>query len=232
MSAASTLSTITGVGTVYPVPSVISSTDCIKISSMNGTLTSPFGRGAEIEQRWRECLDRIEIKDSEALSQLYDETVRLLNGLAMRILNDSADAEEVVLDVYQHVWNSAHSFDETRGTVWSWLVVLTRSRAIDRLRRAGARRVREIPVEHSPDRSSNCPGPETESIYGEERRIVRRALEQLSEGEREAIELAFFRGLTHVEVADALGQPLGTIKTRIRMGMRRLREALAPLASS
>jgi RNA polymerase sigma-70 factor, ECF subfamily len=199
-------------------------------SSMMGAVTPPFGRGAQPDWRWRGCLERIRMRDPEALAELYDDTSSLLYGLAMRILNDSADAEEIVLDVYQHVWKSAHTFDENRGAVWGWLAVLTRSRAIDRLRQAGARRRRELPVEHSYEKASGSPGPELESIQGEEHRIVRRALETLSSGEREAIELAYFSGLTHVEVAEALGEPLGTVKSRIRAGMRKLRDALAPVA--
>jgi RNA polymerase sigma-70 factor, ECF subfamily len=195
---------------------------------MTGASPPPFGRSAQSEWRWRACLDRIRAKDSQALAELYDDTSSLLYGLAMRILSDPADAEEVVLDVYQHVWKAADTFDEKRGAVWGWLAVLTRSRAIDRLRQSGARRRRELPVEYSYEQASGKPGPELESIHGEERRIVRRALESLSSGEREAIELAYFKGLTHVEVAEALGEPLGTIKTRIRVGMRKLREAISP----
>jgi RNA polymerase sigma-70 factor (ECF subfamily) len=200
------------------------------VSSMTGAITPPLGRGAQSDWRWRGCLERIRTKDAQALAEFYDETSSLLYGLAMRILNDPADAEEVVLDVYQHVWKSAHAFDENRGSVWGWLAVLTRSRAIDRLRQAGVRRRRELPVEHGQDKASGSPGPELQSLHGEERRMVRRALETLSSGEREAIELAYFSGLTHVEVAEALGEPLGTVKTRIRAGLRKLRDALAPVA--
>jgi RNA polymerase sigma-70 factor (ECF subfamily) len=187
-------------------------------------------QSAQTERRCRERLDRIRSQDSDALAQLYDETASLLYGLSLRILNDTADAEEVVLDVYQHVWKSAHTFDETRGTVWGWLVMQTRSRAIDRLRQLGTRRTREVPVAEGFESRSRLPDPEVETMFQEERTIVRRALQTLSSDEREAIELAFFRGLTHVEVAEALSEPLGTIKTRIRVGMRKLRDALAPVA--
>jgi RNA polymerase sigma-70 factor (ECF subfamily) len=190
---------------------------------------SPFSKSAQNEQRCRESLDRILLKDSEALAQLYDDTSGMLYGLALRIVNDSTDAEEVVLDVYQHIWKSAHTFDESRGSVWSWLVLLTRSRSIDRLRKAGTRRTREVAGIH-PETPGSDNNPEIETIFQEERGIVRHALETLSSSEREAIELAFFKGLTHVEVAEALAEPLGTIKTRIRSGLRKLRDALAPVA--
>jgi RNA polymerase sigma-70 factor, ECF subfamily len=108
--------------------------------------------------------------------------------------------------------------------------MMTRSGAIDRLRRGGVRRMRELPLESGWEAPSGSPLPESESIFAQERKLVRQALGMLAAEQREAIEMAFFRGLTHVEVADALGTPLGTIKTRIRIGMRKLREALAPLA--
>src|ERR1051326_1848322 len=196
--------------------------------NMADTVSSPFGKVAEKEERWRGYLDRIRAGNSEALAQLYDETSILLYGLALRVLNDPSDAEEVVLDVYQQVWRSTHTFDPKRGTVWGWLTVLTRSRSIDRLRSMGSRRARELPIEEGFETRSTTPLPEVESIFAEERKLVRVALGTLAPEQREAIELAFFRGLTHVEVAEAMGAPLGTIKTRIRIGMRKMRDVLAP----
>jgi len=163
-------------------------------------------------------------QNPEALAALYDDTSRFLYGLALQILRDRADAEEVILDVYQHVWNHSRLYDETRGSVWNWLAVVTRNRAIDRLRQSNNRRAREAPMECGPERGV---APE-DLILQEERQLVRRAMDTLRPDQREAIELAFFGGLTHVEVAERLGAPLGTIKTRIRAGLRRLREALEP----
>jgi len=195
---------------------------------MRDPVASPFSKVAEKEERWRGYLDGIRAGNPDSLAKLYDETSSLLYGLALRVLNDAPDAEEVVLDVYQQVWRSTHTFDPGRGTVWGWLTVLTRSRAIDRLRSMGSRRAREFPLEAGFETRSSAPAPEVESIFAEERKLVRRALGMLAPEQREAIELAFFRGLTHVEVAEAMGAPLGTIKTRIRMGMRKMREVLAP----
>ncbi len=180
------------------------------------------------EERWLAYLDRIRAGDAEGLAQLYDETSGVLYALALRVLNDTADAEEVVLDVYQQVWKSTQAFDAARGTVWGWLTILTRSRAIDRLRSMGARRAREFPIESGWETRSATPVPEAQSIFAQERKLVREALASLALEQREAIELAFFRGLTHVEVAEAMGVPLGTIKTRIRSGMRRMRDLLGP----
>jgi len=195
---------------------------------MRDPVASPFSKVAEKEERWRGYLDGIRAGNPDSLAKLYDETSSLLYGLALRVLNDAPDAEEVVLDVYQQVWRSTHTFDPGRGTVWGWLTVLTRSRAIDRLRSMGSRRAREFPLEAGFETRSSAPAPEVESIFAEERKLVRRALGMLAPEQREAIELAFFRGLTHVEVAEDMGAPLGTIKTRIRMGMRKMREVLAP----
>lgn len=168
----------------------------------------------------------VRARNPESLAALYDQTSRFLYGLALHILRDQADAEEVILDVYQHVWNHAELYDETRGNVWNWLAVVTRHRAIDRLRQANSRRAREAPMEIGHDRGASDGVPES-LILQQERQVVRRAMGALKPGERQAIELAFFAGLTHVEVAERLGAPLGTIKTRIRAGLRRLREAMA-----
>jgi len=192
---------------------------------------SPFSKLGPNEERWRLHIDGVRAGQSDALARLYDETSSLLFGLAVRILTDPADAEEIVVDVYQQVWRTAQGFDPSRGTVLGWLTMLTRSRAIDRLRSAGARRSRETPFDPTIDFPSAAPAPESQSIFAQERRLIRQAMETMPAEQREAIELAFFRGLTHVEVAEALGEPLGTIKTRIRMGMRKLREAFEPVSA-
>lgn len=197
---------------------------------MMGPAALPPSKVAQNEDRWRVHLDGIRLGNSESLARLYDETSAILYGLALRVLNDPADAEEVILDVYQQVWKSTHTFDASRGSVWGWLTVLTHSRAIDKLRRRGTRRTREVPLESGWEAPSGSPTPDSQSIFAQERGLVRQALGTLAPEQREAIELAFFRGLTHAEVADALNTPLGTIKTRIRIGMRKLREALAPMA--
>lgn len=179
-----------------------------------------------IEARLRMRVESICAKDPDALAELYDETSKRLYSLAIGILNDPADAEEVVLDVYQYVWRSAQTFDGRRGTVWSWLTILTRSRAIDRLR---AGRDLQVTAYGGFDIESSSPGPEAQSIGHQQREILCSALRALSTGERTAIELAYLRGLTHVEIAEQLGEPLGTIKTRIRSGMRKLRDAVEPI---
>jgi RNA polymerase sigma-70 factor (ECF subfamily) len=178
------------------------------------------------EQRWRRYLARIQDRDSAALQELYDESSRVLYGLAFRMLGDRADAEEVILDVYHQVWSSADRYDASRGSVWSWLTVMTRNRAIDRLRKSNLRRTRELPIEEPMDSATGMPESERQSMFAQEQRLVRQAMAKLGKEQRQAIELAFFSGLSHSEVAETLGAPLGTIKTRIRVGIQNLRKAL------
>jgi RNA polymerase sigma-70 factor, ECF subfamily len=170
----------------------------------------------------------IRARNPESLANLYDETSRFLYGLALHILRDAADAEEVTMDVYQYLWNHSAVYDESRGSLWSWLAVVTRNRAIDRLRQSSGRRAREVPIQLEHDPAEANAVPENLTLFQEERRLVRDAMDTLTCEQRQAIELAFFSGLTHVEVAEHLGAPLGTIKTRIRVGLQRLKQAMPP----
>src|SRR6185295_10694540 len=134
-----------------------------------------FGGGTICEQRWRSYLEGIQAHDTESLTLLYDETSRILYSLAYRVLNDPADAEEVILDVFHQVWNAGDRYDSSRGSVWGWLTVLTRNRAIDRLRKASLRRSRELQIEDRTDSASDSPAPESASIFAQERIMVRQA---------------------------------------------------------
>ena len=172
------------------------------------------------------CLHRIAAGDAGALASLYDQTRALVFGLALRVLGDPCDAEEVASDVYAHVWRNAKSFDPSRGAVSTWLLMLTRSRAIDRLRSATGRCRGEESEELLVDLPAQGPNPEQVSVLKEKGQRVRAAMEHLNAAQREALELAFFEGLTHSELAERLRQPLGTIKTRIRLAMMKLRGEL------
>ena len=174
------------------------------------------------ESAWLEYLRRITLGEHAALGSLYDDTNRLVYGSAMRILRDQADAEEVTLDVYMQIWRNASSFDRQRGSVIAWLMTLTRSRAIDRLRSGNVRSRYEQPVEGVDQIASAAPQP----VFGLER-AVQIALNSLAPEQREAIQLAYYSGYSHSELAERLGEPLGTVKTRIRLGMMKLRSLLA-----
>jgi RNA polymerase sigma-70 factor, ECF subfamily len=175
---------------------------------------------------WAWCVERAADGDPDALARLYDGTVALVYGLALRILRDTGGAEEITEDVYMQVWRHAARYDATRGSVTRWLLTLTRSRAIDRVRAGASQRERHTPLDEAAEVHDTAPGPEHAATERERRSLVRAALARLSAEQREAIELAYFRGMSHSEIATCLGAPLGTVKTRIRLGMDRLRASL------
>lgn len=163
---------------------------------------------------------------AEALGHLYRETVPILNGMAMRMLANPADAEEVVLEVYEQVWRSAATYDASRSRVLWWLSMLTRSRALDRLRAVKRRSAVEEPATEVLSFHASGDLPEHAALDSERNNLVRAALADLTPDQRQAVELAFFSELSHSEIAAKLDIPLGTIKTRIRTALRRLRDEL------
>ncbi len=166
--------------------------------------------------------------DEEALGALYDYTSPQLYGLALRVLDDPAAAEEVVLDVYMQVWKQASKFDSSRGKAIVWLAVLTRSRAIDRLRSGQTERSRRESLDIVKEERDPSADPEVSVARKEQRDFVQRALASLAPEQREVIELAYYGGLSHSEIASKIGEPLGTVKTRVRLGMMKLRNFLGP----
>ncbi len=165
----------------------------------------------------------------QALGLLYEQTSSQIYGLAYRILNDATIAEEVTLDVYMQVWRQAKQFDQTRGKPIVWLTVLTRSRAIDRLRSGQKERESQQSLETISEQEDMKESPEEASAFNQQCRIVQQALALLSVEQRTVIEMAYFSGLTQSEIAARIGEPLGTVKTRIRLGMIKLRNILSPL---
>jgi RNA polymerase sigma-70 factor, ECF subfamily len=172
---------------------------------------------------------RVAAGEHQALAELYDATSKVVFSLALRIVHEREIAEDVVIEVYTQVWGHAATYDSQRGTPLAWLLTLTRSRAIDILR-SRQRTQKEEPLEHAQHVSADLPSPEDHSEAAERQRVVRRALASLNEEQRQLIELAYFSDLSHSEIAARVGQPLGTVKTRIRLGMLRLREQLVPFA--
>jgi RNA polymerase sigma-70 factor (ECF subfamily) len=184
------------------------------------------------ESRWRSYLERVCARDASAFARLYDESSPALYGLALRILRNKADAEEILIDVFEQVWRTAGSFDSARGSVFGWLALLTRSRALDRLRIMDHKRaVQQQSLTAIFEVSSPDPLPDQRTASAERQQLIREALSGLPDEQRRAVELAFFSGLTHSEISTALGAPLGTIKTRIRAAMDKLRLALLPLST-
>lgn len=160
----------------------------------------------------------------DALARLYDETSSMLNGLLLRILERPEDAEEVLLDVYMKAWKYAGRYSDKRGSVAAWLMIMARNAAIDRIRQKRAQpKTLAFELESTPEPESAEASPEEQSVERERRRRVQMVLRELPPEQREVVELAFFGGLTHAELAERLREPLGTIKSRIRMGLLRLR---------
>jgi len=187
------------------------------------------GRSAESQAEDQRALRRVVDRDSGGLGTLYDRHGRAVFSLALRILGDESDAEEVTQDVFAQAWGRAGQYDESRGTVAAWLLVIARTRAIDRFR---ARRVRPegrvqddggLTLQQLP---ATDPDVASEMMAAERGQRVRRALEALPFLQRVAIELAYFEGLSQREIAERLEQPLGTVKTRMRLGLLKLRDAL------
>jgi len=182
----------------------------------------------EREPRWRGYLQNIRQGDEQSLTRLYNELSPTLYGLALRIVRNPADAEEVLLEVFEQVWRKASTFDPARGTVWGWLILLTRSRSADRLRHDnGRRRHEQATAQQEGDVTSLEPLPDDACICRQQQATIREAMSRLPGDQRMAMELACFSELTHVEIAAALAVPLGTVKTRIRTGMEKLRADLA-----
>ena len=173
----------------------------------------------------RRMLERMAAGDGDALRELYDIHARAVYSLAVRILRSQSDAEDIVQEVFVQAWRQATRYDASRGTVAGWLLMQAKSRSIDRLRarRARPEQSEEARVSEPVDASDAA---DIQIVRGEQAARVRQALEELPALQKTALELAYYEGLTHVEIAEQLEQPLGTVKTRIRQGLLKLRQAL------
>jgi RNA polymerase sigma-70 factor (ECF subfamily) len=171
-----------------------------------------------------ELLHAVARGDEAALARLYDAYRVILFGLLVRILNSREEAEDVLQDVFIQVWRRAKDFDENRGRPFTWLVTLARSRAIDRLRQFGARQ--RLATGAAQEQTEVVSDALSDTIKVAQRDTVRQALAELPEEQRNTLVLAYFDGLTQSEIAAKLNAPLGTIKTRMRSGIIKLRALL------
>jgi RNA polymerase sigma-70 factor, ECF subfamily len=170
-------------------------------------------------------MERIARRDEEALGELFDRYSGSIVALGARILRDAAEAEEVAQEIFLAVWRNPRAYEAPRGEVKTWLLLMARSRALDRLRALKRRgRDRSIPVDDVELVSSGNPG--TDAVEGERRAFVARALAELPREQREALELAYFEGYTQSEIAERTATPLGTVKTRLRLAMMKLRQRM------
>ncbi len=170
---------------------------------------------------------RIAARDQPALGELYDRFSSLLLALVRRILSNEAEAEEILQEVFLQVWNQAQRYDPRRSSVSTWLVLIARSRAIDRLR---SRQVKDRTLSHlQQEKRHQHTSPEGPGsvLMRQRRQRLRCEMQELPDEQRQVLELAFFRGMTQSEIAASTGIPLGTVKTRTLLAMKKLRNALS-----
>jgi RNA polymerase sigma-70 factor, ECF subfamily len=181
---------------------------------------SAESNAAAVATDWS-LLERVVRKDETALSELYDRYSGLVYSEACRILRDEGAAEEILQDLFYQVWQTASRFDPQRGSLAGWLLVVARNRAISRLRRKSGKG-EELP-ENAVDLRVDLESSSSRNLLVEK---VRRVLSGMPEGQRAAVEYAYFEGMSHSEIAQKTGEPLGTIKTRIRSAMETLKKVL------
>ena len=172
-------------------------------------------------------MEGIARRDTSCLSRLYDRHNRVVYTLCLRILRDPGMAEDAMIDVFQEIWQRADRYNAARGSPVSYMLTLTRSRALDRARMKGARP--STPLHDNADAQSaaaDVPDPLQAAIDDERRSLVKRALGELEPKYREVMECSFFEGLSHTEIALKLQKPVGTVKTFLRRGLIQLRELL------
>jgi RNA polymerase sigma-70 factor (ECF subfamily) len=180
---------------------------------------------------------RMQSGDEGALKEFYDRWLPIVNALVSRMLGNSDDVEDVVEETFWQVWRQSGRFAESRGSVQTWLLTIARSRSLDRLR--AAKRLREDSIDVRPEHGrvagqdspfiSPADDPSLAAEHAERRKLVIAALTELPAEQREALELGYFGGLSQSEIAERTGQPLGTIKTRMRLAMLKLRDRLSSL---
>lgn len=174
------------------------------------------------EDRLSRLIKRVSLADRAAFSELYDATSAKLFAVVVRIVRDSEEAQDALQDCYANLWRRAKSYDETRARAMGWLVMIARNAAIDRLRRR--RPAQQLAPVHEP--VDDSPSPEALAASGEDARRLGACLSELTEAESSLIQRAFYGGDSYSEVAEAMGRPLGTVKSVIRRALMKLRRCL------
>jgi RNA polymerase sigma-70 factor, ECF subfamily len=211
---------------VQPTQGETTSSDELRAVTLGDVLYADPTRASPAEGEWCALVRAVAGGDQSALRSLYDRVHRIVFTLSLRITRDREAAEEVSLDVFHDVWRRAAAYDPANGTVVGWIMNLTRSRAIDR--RRFEQREKRVPGGKLAPPSRESEREPFEQLQGlDQGRVLREALTQLTAEERQAIEIAFFSELSYAETAARLGEPLGTVKSRIRSGLEKLRQSLA-----
>jgi len=174
---------------------------------------------------------RLQRRDPRALAELYDRYGRLAYALILRVVRDVGAAEDLVQETFLRVWTRAQAFDAQKGSIGPWLLAVARNRAIDYLRSAGGRERNSVEFEES-EHPSLFIDMEQGILASDRARRVKAAVEKLSASQRQVIELAYFEGLTQTEMAERMGQPLGTVKTWVRSALKNLRDQISTAEAS
>ena len=196
---------------------------------MSPNQTTEPSANEERDMRWKNLIYQVAKGDEGALGELYDQSIKLVYSLALQIVSSKPEAEEVSLDVYKYVWKNASTYDPGRSNPATWLVMLTRSRAIDKLRSSSNPIKLSKTFEEELSRSEISP---EESVMGlEQRKIVQDALSELSLKQRRVIELVYFYQFRQSEIANMLDIPIGSVKSTIRLAKEKLSRSLGPMKS-
>ena len=173
----------------------------------------------------RELIERLQRREPQALAELYDRYGRLVYSLILRVVRDTGIAEDLVQETFLRVWNRVQGFDAEKGCIAPWLLAVARNRAIDYLRSAAGRERNAVEFEET-DHPALYTDMEQDILTSDSTRRVKAAMEKLSANQRQVIELAYFEGLSQTEMAERMGQPLGTVKTWVRTALKNLRDEL------
>jgi RNA polymerase sigma-70 factor (ECF subfamily) len=186
---------------------------------------------AAISEGDAELVRRLQKRDPQALGELYDRYGRVAYTLILRIVRDAATAEDLVQETFLRIWNRVQGFDGDRGALGGWLLAVARNRAIDYLRSAGGRLRNAVELDENAHPSLFL-DLDKKILNADNARRLRQALEKLNPNQRNVIELAYFEGLSQSEMAERIGQPLGTVKTWVRTALKLLREEMSAMVSA
>ncbi|HWC99839.1 MAG TPA: sigma-70 family RNA polymerase sigma factor [Candidatus Sulfopaludibacter sp.] len=173
---------------------------------------------------------RLQRRDPQALAELYDRYGRIVFSLILRVVRDAATAEDLVQETFLRVWNRVHGFDAEKGAIAPWLLAVARNRAIDYLRSVAGRERNAMEFEET-DHPALYVDMEQDILTSDKARVIKGALQKLNANQRQVIELAYFEGLSQTEMAERMGQPLGTVKTWVRTALKNLRDELGAAVS-
>jgi RNA polymerase sigma-70 factor (ECF subfamily) len=176
-------------------------------------------------------VERMQRRDPKALAELYDRYGRVVYALILRVVRDVGIAEDLVQEAFLRVWNRVGGFDAQKGAIGPWLMAVARNRAIDYLRSSAGRERNSVEYDEIEHPSVFC-DMEKDILSSDKARIVKSAIEKLSPNYRQVIELAYFEGLSQTEMAERMGQPLGTVKTWVRTALKNLRDQLGAVVSA